>query len=280
MCLSWEQRKMVYSLGLRDNLFSSSLPHPPQESSLKTLEGFLVEGLAVGLALRSFVPCCCWVLHPSCVEMRALLEACFSSPLPTCASPQTHVSRRVCTQFPFVLSGPFVSQSIHSLNRSGSWPWTNNEVCSAGFRLCNCISAATNNWVLQRGPQEEPELRTQLFSHSDPGKHSPLGSWGEEFLLHFISCLWSGCLYFPRTYVNSFSNVGVYARGLSCAGGSGEEKENRVCSVLYYTLRFTGSCSTKCSQASLQAAPCLWYPSLHCDAHPQGLGQILTFSET
>lgn len=42
---------MVYSLGLRDDLlFSSSPPppHPPQESSLKTLEGFLFEGLAVG----------------------------------------------------------------------------------------------------------------------------------------------------------------------------------------------------------------------------------------
>lgn len=179
-------------------LFSPSTPSTPRVFS-ENSGGFSFRGAGCG-AFRSFVPCCCWVLYPSCVEMRALLEACFSSPLPTCASPQTHVSRRrVCIQFPFVLLGPFVSQSIHSLNSPGSRPWKNNEVYGAGFRLCNCSSSATNNWVLQRGPQEEAELRTQLFNHSDPGKHSPLGSWGEEFLLHFISCLWSGCLYSPPT---------------------------------------------------------------------------------
>ena len=124
--------------------------------------------------------------------------------------PRVHPHRPTCLKacaqkFPFALSRPFVSKSTHSLKTSVSWPWKNNEAYSARFWLPKDISPVTNNWVLQRDSQEEPELGTELLSPlADPGKLVLLGWQGEEILVHFTSCVWSGFLWRGDSYAFHF----------------------------------------------------------------------------
>lgn len=173
--------------------------------------------------------------------------------------PRVHPHRPMCLRaraqkFPFALSGPFVSKSTHFLKRSVSWPWKNNEAYSASFWLRKGISPVTNTWVLQRDSQEEPELGIELFSpFSDPGKLFLFGWQGEEILVHFTSCVWSGCLYLPHTCVSSFSNVGMNVwYGWTILWGWGWGREGKLsiqCVVPPHSV--SGNCGTKCSQASL-----------------------------
>ena len=176
-------------------------------NTLKILEDFLFKGLDVRLTrlTRKFFS---MLLNLSAQLHREMTTR--WKPASPLGCPRVHPHRPTCLKacaqkFPFALSGPFVSKSTHSLKRSVSWPWKNNEAYSARFWLPKDISPVTNNWVLQRDSQEEPELGTELLSPlADPGKLVLLGWQGEEILVHFTSCVWSGFLWRGDSYAFHF----------------------------------------------------------------------------
>lgn len=131
-CVFPESRER-YSIYLASEIICSFPFFPPiYPNTLKILEDFLFKGLDVQLTLK---------ISSMLLNFSAQLHREMTTrwkPASALGCPRVHPHRptclRACAQkFPFALSGPFLSKSTHSLKRSVSWPWKNNEAYRQAF---------------------------------------------------------------------------------------------------------------------------------------------------
>lgn len=152
-CVFPESRER-YSIYLASEIICSfpfsSRPHLSQH--FENSGGFSFKGLDVWLTLK---------LSSMLLNFSAQLHREMTTrwkPALALGCPRVHPHRPTCLkacamQFPLP-SQALVSKSTHSLKRSVSWPWKNNEAYRQAFTPPKSISPVTNNWVLQRDSHE------------------------------------------------------------------------------------------------------------------------------